>query len=56
VCVESYVPALEQMQMAFAVQLDNALEILLATARLALCPFAEIAIGRLPVTSSSRHV
>jgi hypothetical protein len=44
------------VQVPFAVQLDKPLEILLATALLALYPLPEIAIDRLSVTWSSRHV
>ena len=56
VATEPAGPALKHVQLTFAPQLDDPLEILLAIALLALDPLPEIAIGRLPVAWSSRHV
>jgi hypothetical protein len=56
VCTKPAGSALEQVQLTFATQLDDSLEVLLAIALLALRPLPEIAIGRLPVAWSSRHV
>jgi hypothetical protein len=47
---ERDVSVLERMQMALAAQLDEPLEVLLATALLALGPLPEIAVAGLPVT------
>jgi hypothetical protein len=55
-CTERYVAALEQMQLPFATQLEDSLEVLLAPSLMALCLLAEFAIGRLSVTRLSRHV
>lgn len=44
------------MQLPFATQLQDSLEILLAPSLMALCLLAEFAIRRLPVTRLSRHV
>lgn len=49
VCTERDVSALEQVQVTLAPQCDDPLQSFLATALLALCPVAEIAIRCLPV-------
>jgi hypothetical protein len=44
------------VQLPFATQFEDSLEILLAPALMALCLLLEFAIGRLSVARSSRHV
>lgn len=53
---ERCVPVLEQVQVTLAMQLNDSLEILLATALVALGLLPEFAIGRLSVARSIRHL